>query len=146
MQLIAMSDSNHHLNRLSVLHHRSLPMYLRYAVPWVRDASDEAGATLRSIAEDQQEYVDRFGELILESNGQLSMGEFPMVYTAYHDLSIDFLLPILIREQEAALPHIEESAEALRLHPLARAMAEEALGAAKGHLDTLRELGTATTS
>ena len=141
-----MSDTNQILNRLSVIHNRSLPMYLRYAVPWVRDANDDAGATLRDIAEDQQEYVDRIGELILESNGKVEMGEFPMLYTGYHDLSIDFLLPIIIREQEAAVPQIQACADALRLHPIARGIAEEALGAAKSHLDTLRELETAVAS
>lgn len=141
-----MSDTNQTLNRLSVIHNRSLPMYLRYAVPWVRDAYDDAGVTLRDIAEDQQEYVDRIGELILESNGKVEMGEFPMLYTGYHDLSIDFLLPIMIREQEAAVQQIEACAEALRLSPIARGLAEESLGAAKAHLDTMRELETAVTS
>ena len=143
---MAMPDTNDILNRLSVIHNRSLAMYLRYAVPWVKNADNEAAATVVSIAEDQQEYVDRIGALILENSGRVVMGEFPMIYTGYHDLSIDFLLNLLIREQQDAIPQIEECVDGLRMHPIARGLAEEALGAAKGHLAALQELSPAPAS
>ncbi len=60
-----------------------------------------------------------------------------------HDLSLDFLIAAAVRYQEYDLTAIQEIVDGLAPAPAARALAEEALGMSKGHLDSLRELGHA---
>ena len=128
------------LNQLLVIHNRSLPQYLSYAPPTWKRGEEPAQAVLRVIAADQQEMVDRLGALIIELNGTPDYGNFPMVYTGYHDLSFDFLLKRMIEGQQREIRQIEQCVDRLSLNPLARAIAEESLGAAKGHLESLQEL------
>ena len=126
------------LIRLSILHNRSLPMYLRYAEPWLNDKDEEAAAVIESIAESNDEYVDRFADLINEAGEQVPPGDFPIVYSGYHDLTVDFFNASLDPRADGRHPyHFEQCIEDLRTVPMARAVAEESLGAAKAHLDSL---------
>ena len=133
-------DTNEVLNRLSVIHNRSLPMYLSYASPTWRWGDDAARQTLGHIVDDQKEYVDRIGAMILDNDGTVRSGEFPMSFTGLHDLSFDFLLGKLIEHQKRDIDVIADCVDDLRRNPLAKALAEEALGAAKAHLQSLEEL------
>jgi hypothetical protein len=63
-----------------------------------------------------------------------------MQYTGYHDLGFDFMLVKLIENQHDKILQIQESLEVLALVPMAKAAAAEALGAAKGHLQSLQDL------
>ncbi len=53
------------LNRLVVLHTRSLPMYLGFAVPWWSDRNGQAAELLQHIITDQFAMADRLGEMII---------------------------------------------------------------------------------
>jgi hypothetical protein len=130
------------LNRLMVMHHRSLPTYLRDAPPWMGSdrRNGEARAVLSSIARDHESLVDEIGELLLERNWVLHYGEYPLKYTAYHDLSLDFVLDRLIEQQRLNVERIEQSVGQLERDPVGRALAERALGAAKAHLEQLQAL------
>ena len=133
-------STNSVLNQLVALHHRSLAMYLSFASPtWIL-GDDRARDTLQVIALDQQQTVDRLGELLLENNGAVNFGAFPMEFTGYHDLSFSFLLKKLIEGQRRAIMAIEKCVSQLALAPWAKAVAEESLGASKGHLESLLEL------
>ncbi len=127
------------LNRLWVAHARSLPTYLGYAVPWIPAKNGNAGEALRRIAEDHQVIADRIGEMILDAGGAVDPGKFPLKYTALHDLSFDYLLRLLLEYERQLVATIQECCEQLSLAPRARSLAEEALGEAKGHLETLEE-------
>jgi bacterioferritin (cytochrome b1) len=128
------------LNRLLVIHYRSLARYLSYASPTWHRGDDRARAVLHSISNDHQATVERLGELIIELGGIPDYGSFPIAFTGYHDLSFDFLLKRLIEHQRRNLASVEQCVDRLALNPLAKAVAEEALGAAKGHLESLLEL------
>lgn len=128
------------LNRLLVFHHRSLPMYLSYAVPWKRQNDQAALDVLSHIVEDQKEMVDRIGEMILEREGDIEHGEFPIYFTGLHDLSVEYLLHRVVADQRRDIAAIEQCVTELESDPLAKALAQECLGAAKGHLDSLEEL------
>jgi hypothetical protein len=131
------------LNRLLTLHRCSLPMYLASAPPWYPQPNSEAEAVLRHIAEDQQLMVDRIGAVILDQGGAVKPSEFPMEFTDLHDLSVDFLIPQVIARQQREIEWMRKCVHALQDEPTARAIAEEALGAAQGHLDSLNELSSA---
>lgn len=128
------------LNRLLVLHARSLPMYLSYAQPDRLDSRPEAKAVFKQIVADHQRTVDRLSLLILDSNGLTSPGEWPMAFTGLHDLSVDYLLKLLVERQQRFVPACERLAEQLRMAPYAQAVAREIVGEAKGHLENLEEL------
>jgi hypothetical protein len=134
------------LNRLLAIHNRSLAQYLHYASPTWHRGDERARATLDVIASDQQSVADRFGEMIIELGGTVFPGSFPMHYTGYHDLSFDFLLTKLIEYQRRAIATIQQCIPKLAQNPMAKAFAEEALGAAKGHLESLLELSQPTAS
>jgi hypothetical protein len=135
-------NTNDVLNRLLALHCRSLPTYLSYAAPWLHRGNEGAAATLKSVVADQQQISDRIGEAIVDNEGVVDYGEFPMDFTSYHDVSFDFLLDKLIDRQQAMVSEIEECVDELRLAPSYQALAQEALGMAKGHLDLFQELDT----
>ena len=128
------------LNRLLILHSRSLPMYLSYAAPWQLKADARAAAVLDQVVADQKRTVDRLANLMLESNCTLDQGEFPMSFTGLHDLSMDYLVSLCIDRQKKLIRVIERLADSLSLAPFAQAAAREALGEAKGHLENLEEL------
>ncbi len=128
------------LNRLLVLHVRSLPMYLKYAPPYQLARHQQAKSVLDQIVDDQTRTVDRLGSLILESNGTVDNGEFPMAFTSLHDLSLAYLLKLMIERQQKFITVCERLSDALSMAPYAQAAARETVGEAKGHLENLQEL------
>jgi hypothetical protein len=128
------------LNRLLVLHERSLPMYLSYAPPAGLAENEKAKSVLDALVADQKRTIDRLATIILESNGVIEHGEFPMAFTSLHDLSLAYVLKLAIERQEKTVAACERLADALNRAPYAQAAAREAVGQAKGHLENLQEL------
>ena len=128
------------LNRLLVLHERSLPVYLSYAPPYQLVSHGNAKAVLDQIVADHKRTIDRLGTLIIESGGTADYGEFPMSFTSLHDLSLDYLLKLLVERQVKFIAASDKLAEMLNMAPFAQAAAREAVGEAKGHLENLQEL------
>ena len=131
------------LNRLLVLHERSLPMYLSYAPPADLANNEKARAVLAQIVEDQRRTIDRLATLVLDNGGTVDYGEFPLSFTSLHDLSLSYLLTLLIDRQRKLVAVSEKLADQLALAPYAQAAAREAVGEAKGQLDNLLELQAA---
>ncbi|MCU0877979.1 MAG: hypothetical protein MUF06_09365 [Pirellulaceae bacterium] len=131
------------LNRLYMLHYRSLPAYLHYAPPDRIRNHPQAREVLTQIVTDQAATADRFATMILDEGGTVVPGEFPMWFTGLHDLSVEYLVKQLIERQEKFIAACEGLADQLTTAPYAQAAAREAVGEAKGHLDNLKELVTA---
>ena len=132
--------TNRLLNRLVAIHNCSLSVYLTYATPAWHGGEETAKETMRLIAADQRETAERLAAMVTENGGIVNNGEFPIYYTGYHDLSFDFLLSEIIKEQKEDIVTIESVVSQLSMVPLAKALAQETLGAAKGHLESLIEL------
>jgi hypothetical protein len=128
------------LNRLLVLHERSLPVYLSYAQPAGLAEHAKAKAVLDQIVADQRRTIDRLATIVLDSGGTVDYGEFPMSFTSLHDLSLEYLLKLLIERQERFIVACEKLAVMLGTAPYSQAAAREAVGEAKGHLENLQEL------
>jgi len=128
------------LNRLLAMHSRSLPTYLVSAPPWYPESDSDAIVALRHVAEDDALMVDRIGAEVLREGGTVKAGEFPMTYTDLHDLSIDFVMRLVVSELQENLEEIRICIDQLQNAPAAKALAEEALGATQGHLDNLDSL------
>lgn len=138
--LMSPPSTNDVLNRLLVLHERSLPMYLGYAPPADVQANPRALAVLAQIALDQRRTIDRLATLVLDAGGLVDYGEFPMSFTALHDLSLAYLLTLMIDRQKKLIAVCEKLADQLNMAPFAQAAVREAIGEAKGHLENLQEL------
>lgn len=135
-------STNDILNRVLVVHNRSLATYLHDAMPWVRYGDNRAMETMRQIVRDQKQIVDRLAAMVIDNNGAVEHGEFPLPFTAYHDVSFDWLLPILIERQQKTIAYLQKCVDQLALSPMAKSVVEETVGMAKGHLEMLEELKT----
>lgn len=138
----ARSDPLDVLGLLFRILNRSLPMYLAGADPW-RRAGDEAMANaLADIVADQRLYSGRIAEAILQERGRFDSGDYPMEFTEYNMLSLDFLLTAMIRHQKQDIAAIERCVADLAGNLQFQVLAEEILGNARGHLESLQELVT----
>lgn len=136
------------LNRVLVLLQRSFPQYLRYARPYIPTGREDAMRTIEEIVIGQDSLAERIEQYVLESGGRPDPGRFPIEFTDTHDLAIDFLIREAIGYHQEDIANLEQCVERLRLAPAAQSLAVEALGMAKGHLESLEELpikpGTST--
>jgi hypothetical protein len=127
------------LSRLLTVLNRSLPMYLADAAPWTAPNSARATEVLANIVRDQRDLAARVGELIYDRRGEISLGPLPD-YTNLADLDIGFLVGRLVERQQGDVEAIGQVVRDLSADDEARALAEEALGAARAHLEMLEEL------
>ncbi|MCA9261763.1 MAG: hypothetical protein KDA61_21245 [Planctomycetales bacterium] len=134
------SDTIRLLNRLLAILCKSFPQYLQFSRPYVPAGHDDAMAVVAAVARDQQAMADRISRLIVEADECPRPGEFPMQFTDTHDLSIDWVLKEAVRCQAEDVEAIAAIVDRLQTAPAAKAAAEEALGMAKGHLESLAEV------
>jgi hypothetical protein len=138
------ADTIYWLNRLLAIHCKSFPQYLRWSRPYVPAGRGEELEAILAIAQDQDVMAERISRMIIDGDALPRSGEFPMEFTDLHDLDIDYLLRLAVRYQEQDVTAIQQLVDRLQTAPAAKALAEEALGMSKGHLDTLRELTRST--
>jgi hypothetical protein len=129
------------LNRVLAILERSFTQYMRYARPYIPPGREDVSETLEQIVAGQDVLAERVTQTIHEAGGLPDNGKFPIEYTDAHDLSIDFLIREAIDLQKQDIAGLTECVDELRLSPAAQALASEALGMAKGNLETLEELG-----
>lgn len=128
------------LNRLLTILSRALPVYLKNTTPWIKPGQEDSLALLRRIADDQEQMAGRVFDFTNEHYGPPEVGEFPIDYFDTHDLSLEFLLKKLVRGQHNDVRALESVVKDLENDRQAMLLAEEALGAARGHAETLEEL------
>ena len=100
----------------------------------------KAKAVLAQIVEDQRRTIDRLATMVLDGGGTVDYGEFPMSFTSLHDLSLSYLIKLMIDRQQKLIAVCDKLADRLNLAPFAQAAAREAVGEAKGPLDNLLDL------
>ena len=134
------------LQQLLALLQRSFPQYLMYSRPYVPAGRANIMETFDSIVADQEVLAERVSRMLIDAECPPRSGEFPMEYTDLHDLDIDFLVGSAIAYQHQDIDTLQQLVEQLQQAPAAKSLAEEALGMAKGHLDSLKELQQPVTS
>lgn len=128
------------LNRLWIIHNCSLASYLSFAPPCWSEEDGAAAQLLHDIVRDQQQIADRVGKMIIEYGGSMILGKYPTRFTAMHDLSFQYMWTELMRYQQRTIDAIEKLTPQLPRASIAQALAQECLGVAKAHLDSLRDL------
>jgi hypothetical protein len=134
----------HALNRLLTTVYRSLPMYLTYATPWTHHGDERIVEVLRHIVADHKDTCARIAQFLQDHQAPVNTGDYPMSFTDLHDLSLDYLVSRLIRCQKQDLATIADCVRQLSSEPSAHCLAEEALGAARAHLESLEKLAVQT--
>jgi len=128
------------LNRLLGIVTSSFPMYLVYAHPVLRRGDEPAQDALEHVVADQRELAGRIYSAIEAAGGTPGSPEFPAEFTGTHDLELSYVLRLAIEYQKHDIADIESCVSALEGSPQAQELAQEALGAAKGHSQTLEEI------
>jgi hypothetical protein len=131
------------LNRLLTLHHRSFAQYLaevgRWRAPGAFD--DETDRAFRAVVMDHQATARRTAAAITTAGGAIDCGPFPMEFTDKNDLASDYLLGEVVESERRDVVEIEQILRQLPAGAVeARDLAEESLGAAKAHIETLSAL------
>ena len=134
------SDTVHILNRVLAVLCKSFPQYIMYSRPYIPRTRQQVLDTFEEIASDQTMLAERISQLVFDAGGLAQLGDFPMEFTDTHDLNINHLLREAIRYQREEVATLQVCRDALTLAPTARALVEEAVGMAKGHLESLEEL------
>ncbi len=119
-------------------------MYLTYATPWTHHGDERIVEVLRHIVADQKDTCSRIAHYLQQQQTPVNTGDYPMGFTDLHDLSLDYLVSRLIRCQTQDQATIAACVHELSSEPGAHSLAEEALGAARAHLESLQELAMQT--
>lgn len=94
-------------NRLLALTARSLPAYLFRTRPWVSGRYAELWDAMQEIAGEHREFAAKLAQQIVRRGGVPNPGNYPGVYTAWHDLSLEFLAERVIRELRRGATDLE---------------------------------------
>lgn len=137
-----MADVVSHLNRLLAIHYRSLPMYLADAGMWRgSDAhDDELAKALKHLVSDYTATCSRIATAILDRAGAVEHTSYSMEFTDTNFLSLDYMLVEIIELLKRDMDQMRRIVVALGDDADAKALAQEALGAAKAHLEILTAL------
>jgi hypothetical protein len=133
-------DPNAALNRVLTIINRSFPTYLITAAPWTHPGDEGATKVVQRIVADYEMYVGRLVDLLLERRELQGFGDYPMAFTDTNDLGLDYLVSELIFYQKQDIAELEQCVAQLKSDPTGKALAEEVLGNARGHLQSLEEL------
>jgi bacterioferritin (cytochrome b1) len=133
-------DTTHNLNRVLAVLCKSFPQYVKFSRPYIPRSRQEVLDTIEQIASDQTMLAERISQQVSEAGGLPQLGNFPMEFTDTHDLNINHLLREAIRYQREEITTLAACRDELSQSPTARALVEEAVGMAKGHLESLEEL------
>ena len=141
-----MSSTIDILNRMLGVYNASLVSYIKYAEPWVAYGQEESMALVKDAIEDQERSVKVLGERILELGGIVQPGAYPLTFTSFHDVSLDYLLNVLLVTQQDDIDVIQQCVNSLEVDTRDRAIAEEVLGNAQAHLETFQEIVSGETA
>jgi hypothetical protein len=128
------------LNRLLAIESCSLANYLGYAEPWTQACDAPLLKTLRWMLDDREDDCRRIAQAILDRDGSVESGGFPIEFASLNDLALSYLWGKLIEHQRSGIAAIERCAAQLADDEQARRLAEEVLGREQAHLDRLTEL------
>ena len=126
------------LNQLLALHSSSLPMYFTSAPPHRLFGDEKAWEAIEHIISDQKLMIDKIADKVETLDGTPNRGEFPMEFTAMHDLGMQYLLQRALERQQNENSTMERLAD-LTDDESAKALCQEALGAGKAHVESLEE-------
>jgi hypothetical protein len=107
------------LNELLAKLDCSLARYLSYARPWARRRM-LLDALVRRLSYEHEIFASSIARLISDRRGAVRSSVFPMEFTSYNDLSLEYLAPKLLDDERDLIATAEACAELLKDDPEAR--------------------------
>jgi hypothetical protein len=119
---------------------RSLLQYVREVPVWVSPADRPTLGKLRALATEERAATDDLGRLMQRLHiGAAVLGPFPGSFTTVNDAALHYVLPCLVREQQAAVATLEADVAHVTDSD-ARAILERMLALKRQHLPELEAL------
>lgn len=113
-------------------------MYLLSAPPHRQYGDEKAWEAITNVINDQSLMINKLADFVEELGGTPYHGEFSMDFTGMHDLSMDHILQNVVERLQCEVEWMKQLSGQLDVdETTARALVQEAIGAAKGHLDSL---------
>jgi hypothetical protein len=101
------------LSQLAGLLDCSLARYLSNARPWCRRPYLLLGALVRRLAFEHEQYTGEIARLLHARRHTVNSHTFPMEFTYYNDLSLEFLAPRLLDHQRRLIKFANAASEEL---------------------------------
>jgi hypothetical protein len=118
----------------------SLARYLSYARPWVPRRNMLIDAVVRRLSYEHEIFASNIARLISDRRGSLDSCVFPMGFTSYNDLSLEYLAPKVLDHERALIVTAEECAEHLKDDPEARRVVGKIVASLRRYAALLAEL------
>ncbi|MDZ4817488.1 MAG: hypothetical protein SGJ20_00790 [Planctomycetota bacterium] len=115
----------------------SLVCYLQFARPWIGDAA-KVGETIRLAAESHRTHVERLGKMIVNRHARVTSRAFPADFTGLNDLSLQYLLPLVIADAKQIIQLAEDAADALKFDAKGYELIADVIDSERGHLRMLQ--------
>jgi hypothetical protein len=128
------------LNELFAKLDCSLARYLTFARPWVPRRNMLVDAVVRRLSYEHEIFASNIARLIYDRRGAVQSCVFPMGFTSFNDLSLEYLAPRVLEYERALLATAEESAEQLNDDPDARRVVSKIAVSLRRYVDLLAEL------
>jgi hypothetical protein len=128
------------LNRLFAMLDCSLARYLSHARPWVRRPYLLLDALARRLSYEHEAFAGSIAQLIAARRGTVNSGVFPMDFTHYNDVSLEYLAPKLLEHQRALIDSAEGYAEELSHDPEAHRLVNKLVASLRQYAALLEEL------
>jgi hypothetical protein len=130
------------LNELFAKLDCSLARYLSYARPWVPRRNMLLDAVVRRLSYEHEIFASNIARLISDRRGSLDSCVFPMGFTSYNDLSLEYLAPKVLDHERGLIVTAEECAERLKDDPEARRIVGKIVASLRRYAALLAELLT----
>ena len=143
-----MAGTPHHaeLNQLLIHLGRSLLQYVGESWPWTDSHSNVEQRKLNELVARQQQFIERLAELLVRRDWAIDFGAYPTEYTDLHYVALDYLLDLLILDQEALLADVDRTISVCGDDPEAVRLLGDLRTELQHDLKELRDLGAARNS
>ncbi len=132
--------SNFRLNDLLIDIGRSLVQYAGESWPWAPVEEADEQAVVERIVAAQRESAHRIAELLAARGHRIDPGTYPTEYTSLHYEALDYLLDLMLLDQQDIAAACESLAAEAHGDPEAGPLLAEVCAGEKRHLDELRAL------
>ncbi|NDC62503.1 MAG: hypothetical protein EBZ59_00600 [Planctomycetia bacterium] len=118
----------------------SLAMYVADSGIWSYPGAEEIRLALADLVGDERSIVDRAGAILADRDVAVPVRDYPLSFTALHDVDLRFLLPRIVGDLRGQITGIDAIIDACGDDETARELAREARATIHGHIDVLGPL------
>lgn len=118
---------------------RSLAVYVVQTRPWVPYRRGELWELLEEIATQHRDWANRLGEVLMAQGGIPDLGPFPLAYTRFHDLELEFLAARVLEDLRSIVALTEQGTLTTHLPPPDSSLLLEIRQGLQGQIEALEK-------